>query len=49
MVQSFGVGAALREDLGHYSSDFMPVAADALVEFAESVHRNANANAAVAA
>jgi len=49
MVQSFGVAAALAEDLGHYSAEFMPVAADALVEFTESVHRNANAKTALAA
>lgn len=49
MVQEFGVDAALAEDLGHYSEDFMPVAAEALVGFAESVHRNAYAKPALAA
>jgi hypothetical protein len=43
MVQRFGVYEALQEDLGHYSTDFMPVAADALVDFAENVHRDATA------
>lgn len=49
MVQAFGVDAALAEDLGHYSEAFMPVAADALVGFTESVHRNAYAKTALAA
>jgi len=49
MVQSFGVAAALAKDLGHYSDEFMPVAAEALVEFMESIHRNANAKTAIAA
>jgi len=49
MVQDFGVGAALQEDLGHYSEEFMPVAAEALVGFAESVHRNEGAKTALAA
>jgi hypothetical protein len=49
MVQEFGVDAALAQDLGHYSEDFMPVAAEALVGFAESVHRNAYAKSALAA
>jgi len=40
MVQSFGVSEALAEDLGHYSEKFMPVAAEALLKFIESVHRN---------
>jgi hypothetical protein len=40
MVQSFGVAEALAKDLGHYSEKFMPVAAEALVEFIESVYRN---------
>lgn len=49
MVQDFGVGAALAQDLGHYSEEFMPVAADALIDFVESVHRNADAKLAIAA
>ncbi len=49
LVQDFGIGAALAEDFGHYSEAFMPVAAEALVRFAESVHRNATAKTAIAA
>jgi hypothetical protein len=49
LVQSFGVNAALNDDLGHYSEAFMPVAAAALVEFAEIVYRNAKAGTIVTA
>jgi hypothetical protein len=49
LVQKFGVQAALQADLGHYNDNFMPVAADALVEFAEAVYRNAAGEAVAAA
>lgn len=41
LVQRFGVEAALAEDLGHYSDNFMPFAANALIRFAMSVNENA--------
>jgi hypothetical protein len=37
VVRSFGIKEALREDLRHYNPEFMPVVAEALCEFADSI------------
>ena len=37
VVRSFGLNEALRDDLRHYKPEFMPVVAEALCEFADSI------------
>ena len=37
MVRSYGLNEALRDDLRHYKPEFMPVVAEALCEFADSI------------
>jgi hypothetical protein len=38
LVISYGVQAALGADQGHYSEEFLPIAGEALVKFAQSVY-----------
>jgi len=37
VVRSYGLNEALRDDLRHYKPEFMPVVAEALCEFADSI------------
>jgi hypothetical protein len=37
VVRSYGITKALRDDLRHYNPDFMPVVAESLCEFADSI------------
>jgi hypothetical protein len=37
LVQKYGVETALDKDLRHYKNEFLPVVADAVIKFAESV------------
>ncbi len=45
-INRYGLSAALRDDLRHYSDEFLPVIGDALVDFAFSVRQRSRALAA---
>lgn len=42
VVRSYGLTEALRDDLRHYKPEFMPIVAEALCEFADSIAASAS-------